>query len=125
MSFETEWYSMLNVAGVTALVGDRIIPVHEAEGTSAPYVAWQRIATNPANVLEGTTPLSNRVRVQVDCYAEDFDSSIELAAAVRAAVPGYGGTLHGLCINEFDLGFEVQARLFRRVLEFSMFHRSA
>lgn len=127
MSFESEWYGLLIAAQpLTAIVPEiKMTPVHFTEGVQPPYMTWQRIFTEPRNSLEGNESGANRIRLQVDCYAADFDTVMDMATALRAAVPASGGTLHGICINEFDSGLEEQTRLFRRVVEFSLFHKPA
>ena len=123
MSLESDFYTVLNVVGVTALVGDRIAPSHEADGVVAPYVVYQPIFAEGKYDLDGDTGAS-RVRMQVDCYATDADAAAAIALVVIAAVPETGWPLHRTGHSNQDLGFEgPETRLYRRLVEFSIHHR--
>lgn len=127
MSFETDLYAALSgAAGLAALVGDAIIPSHENEGAPAnrKFVVYTPIFDDKRYDLDGPTSMS-KVRLQVDCYAEDQDSAMAIADAVIAAIPVTGFPLHRTAHSEQDLGMEPDTRLFRRMLEFSIFHRSS
>lgn len=123
MSFESDLYAELSGdAGLTALVSDRIYPSHASEGAEAPYVVYAPIFNEAIYALEGAGNMS-KVRLQVDCYAEDPDEAASVARAVIAAIPESGALLRASHSNQ-DLGLEEGTRLFRRLLEFSIFHRS-
>lgn len=122
MTFETDFYAVISVSAVSSLVGGRIVPSHQSEGSASPYVVYTPIFNETRYSLDG--PLDGRkVRVQVDCYAEDPDEAMAIAAAVVAAVPVTGWPLHRTAHTEQDLGLEPDTRLYRRMLEFSIFHR--
>lgn len=127
MSFESDFNTtLLDFSGLTNLVSvDNIQPGFAAEGIGRPFVVWTRVFSEPQSGLDGFTSGLERVRVQVDCYAESFDSVIAIASQVRAAVDAVDGdnNLRGVCINEMD-DFEEDTRLYRRMVEFSVFHRS-
>lgn len=127
MSFESDLYTVLaGYSGLTSLVpADRIQQGFAADGISPPYVMCTRIFSEPQSSLEGYTSALEKIRLQVDCYAESFDSVIAIARQVRNAIDATDGVnnIRGVCINEMDF-FEDDPRLFRRMLEFSVFHRS-
>lgn len=124
MSFETDLYAELAAdADLAALVADRIVPSHQDQ-PAAPYVVYTPIFNAENYDLDGPTGVS-RVRLQVDCYAEDQDTARLIGTAVIAAVPESGWPLHGICINEQDLGLDPGARLVRRMVEFRLFHKSS
>jgi len=123
VSFETDFYAALSgAAGLGALVSDRIVPSHMSEGSASPYVVYTPIFDDTRYDLEGATNL-RKVRLQVDCYADDPDEAMAVADAVIAAIPVTGWPLHRTAHSEQDLGLEPDTRLFRRMLEFSIFHR--
>lgn len=124
MSLETDFYAALaGAAGLVALVGDEIVPAHESAGAqSRKYVVYTVVFDETRYDLDGPTNL-RKVRMQVDCYAEDPDTAMAIADAVIAAVPYTGWPLHRTAHHEQDLGLEEGTRLFRRMLEFSIFHR--
>jgi hypothetical protein len=124
MSLESDLYAQLSgSAGLTALVSDRIWPSYAADGTATPYVVYSPIFDGAIYFLEGTSD-ETRARVQIDCYAEDPDTAAAVALAVIAAIPQTGDIHRAAHFNQ-DLGIEPGTRLYRRLLEFSIFHRSA
>ena len=130
MSFETDLYAVLSVdAGLVALVGDRIEPSHsgapipDVNGEIQPYVVYTPIFNEERYDLDGEGGLA-RVRLQVDCWAQHHDTAAEVARAVIAAIPVTGFPLHRTDHSNQDLGFEEGTRLYRRLIEFAVFHRS-
>lgn len=126
MSFESDLYSALGGnATLSNLVGGRIVPSHAGQGTAAPYVVYTPIFNDARYDLDGDTGVA-KVRLQVDCYAEDPEGADQAAAIARAvieALPETGWPLHRTAHSNQDLGLEAGTRLFRRLLEFSVFHR--
>ena len=123
MTFETDLYAEFSSDGtLVGLVGDQIMPSHGSEGAEPPFVVYLPMI-EPRYDLDGQTALS-RVRLQVDCYAETPDHAAAVAAAVIGAIPQSGWPLHRTGHTEQDLGLEDGTRLFRRMLEFSIVHRS-
>lgn len=123
MSFETDLYAALSGnAPLAALVSDRIGPSHAAEGVAPPYVVYTPIYNEARYDLEGATGVS-KVRLQVDCYSEDVDQAAAIALAVIEAIPETGWPLHRTGHADQDLGLEPGTRFFRRLVEFSLFHR--
>lgn len=124
MSFESDLYSALMAsAGLTALVSDRVEPSHASKGATPPYVVYTPIFNDERYDLDGPGGLAH-VRLQVDCYAEDADAAAAIARAVIAAVPSTGWPLHKTAHSNQDLGLEAETRLYRRLVELSIVHRS-
>lgn len=124
MSFETAFFDLLKGdAGVGALVGAgsaaRIYPLLAPAEVARPYVTWQRIASEPAD-LAGRT-VGERITVQVDCWADTFDAAVALGAAVRAAVEPSAGAVRGALEGDTDL-FEDASRLYRRTASYVLYH---
>jgi hypothetical protein len=123
MTFESDLYAALSgAAGLTALVGNRISPSHDQTPT-APYVVFTPIYGESFYTLAGASTMT-RVRLQVDCYADHPDTAASIAEAVIAAIP-QSGFLHRSSHSNQDFGMEEETRLFRRMVEFSVFHRSS
>lgn len=124
MTIESDFYSALIAhAALTALVGDEIVPSHASAGVEArEYVVYTPVFGEPRYDLDGDTGLT-KVRLQVDCYSETADGAAAIARAVVGAVPQTGWPLHRTGHTEQDLGLEPETRLFRRLLEFSIFHK--
>jgi len=77
-------------AGVTALIGSgdncRCYPFGIAPvGTVIPYVTWYTVAGEPENKLTQGA-FCDRLRCQVDCWANTGAASLALAQAVRSAL---------------------------------------
>lgn len=88
-------YGLLSVnAGVTALVSTRIYPDNVPQNAVFPYIAFQLIQTQPLDTKEGASPLDT-LTIQVDCYAQNYDTAQAISTAVRAAIDRYSGTVNG------------------------------
>ena len=88
-------YTILSGAsGVTAITSTRIYPDTVPQNAAFPYAVFQVIGTQPTDTKEGVSKL-DVVRVQVDCYSENYDTTDTLATAIRAALDRYAGTPSG------------------------------
>jgi hypothetical protein len=124
MTFEADLYAELSSdAGVIAFVGTEIWPSHASEGARPPYIVYTPIASEAFYNLSDSSDMK-RIRLQVDCYATDPDTAASIARAVITAIP-VTGQLHRTSHNDQDLGMEEDTRLFRRMVELSIFHRSS
>lgn len=125
MSFESDFYAKLIAAsGLTALVSEQIVPSDASQGASAPYVVYTPIFNDARYDLDGEGDMA-RVRVQVDCYAEKPDDAAAIALAVIAAIPQTGWPVHRAGHVNQDLGLEPGTRLYRRMVEMVVFHRTS
>jgi hypothetical protein len=97
MSIEAVRAVLVADATVLSLVGQRISPFLAAQGIDRPYVTLQRTALTPQNHLRGNGNL-DYVRVQVDSWAETYESVRNVANACRAAWEAAGNSVLG----EFD-----------------------
>ena len=97
MALETVRNILIAESTVTALVNDRISPVHRAQDEALPCVVLSTVSVVPQNHLHGR-PTLDASRVQLDAYAETYAAARELASACRAALEV------GNCVmdNEFD-----------------------
>lgn len=76
---------------VTAIVGTNPVRVYPGgvipQAASMPAIAWLVVAGVPENMLGDRTVVDNQ-RVQIDCWADNFDAAMALFEAVRAALEG-------------------------------------
>lgn len=80
-------------AGVSALVGSRVVPHSVPQATAAPYVTYQVTERERANHLSGNSGLVREV-FTIGCWSEvGYLQAINVAAAVRTALDGISGTL--------------------------------
>jgi hypothetical protein len=124
MSFETDLFALLNAnAGVTALIGAgtaaRVYPLLAPTDVDAPFVTWQRLASEPTDLIGRGNTL--QISVQVDCWAKTFDEALALSEAVRAAVEGSQGAIRGAMETDTDF-FEDASRLYRRLASYVLYH---
>ncbi len=96
--------------GVTALVGQRISPITNAQDTPLPFITLQRVSLSPANHLTGHGYMDAN-RVQVDSCALSFVDVTTLANAVRAAMDA----ADVLMLSQVDLFEDQQAPGFYRI----------
>lgn len=97
MSLYRALYTYLGgVAGVSALVGSgsdaRIYPVVSPEGAAFPRISMVRVGdTHPDTTLASSGIV--HVRMQVNCWDDDFDGASDLGDAVRNALHGFSGRM--------------------------------
>jgi hypothetical protein len=93
MSAETILYTALNVAGVTALVSDRIYPGLLPQGKALPAIVYLRTDGEYVTTIHSSTPLGSRVEMEVWCIAgtntaaEAIGNAVEAALATALLVP--------------------------------------
>ncbi|MGL4480450.1 MAG: DUF3168 domain-containing protein [Aeromonas veronii] len=95
MSAESSLYAILTAdAGVIALVGDRIYPDLIPEGKVAPYIGYERVATDPIATIHGTI-LGTDVGFVVACWADTRLQAEQVADAVATAMQAAGHVYTG------------------------------
>lgn len=62
-----------------------IYPVIEPVKAVCPYIAYRRVGLE-ATPQKAGSPGSDTVRIEVSCYALDYEGSLDLAEAVRSAL---------------------------------------
>lgn len=129
MSFKDDFAPVLNVAGVTALVGTRVFPGMAEQDCTRPFVVWQRAGGDPLATLSSTAASRARqkLEVRVGCYAEDYDAAAALADAVfdaLAAGSSSGSTRLRIIPRPPADGFDPDTRLYVSVVEASVFYRT-
>jgi len=125
-------FSHLSAAGgVTNLVGKRIyplvVPQHVAgEVAKMPCVVYARVDVRRQQKFCGTDGLVRSV-FQLDSYATTYHESITLAAAVRAALVDYAGTMGTVPVQKVFLDYqdeltEPDPGLYRVMQRFILWH---
>lgn len=86
MNASEQIYRALSASqGVTAIT-DTIRPMHLAEHDTLPALVYSIIGTDPAATLAGDTGNRDRVRLQIDAWADSYGAAQTLALAVRKAL---------------------------------------
>jgi hypothetical protein len=124
MSFAADLFDLLKASGpLSALVGSgaaaRIYPVLAPSEVDRPYITWQRIASEPAEI--GGRAGCERIGLQIDCWADTFDAAVAAGDAVRLAIEGSLGAVRGALESDADL-YEDASRLYRRLQNFVIYH---
>jgi hypothetical protein len=94
MSLKGDLYTyLINVAGVSALVEDRVYPSFVGSMAAAlPYACYDISSTQAEQHLAGVQDLA-QASVAIQCWAVDAPGSDALALQVRLALDGYRGTM--------------------------------
>lgn len=106
-------FGLLNNSTVNSIVDSRIYTGTAPQGTPEPYVTWHVITGTPANTVSDT-PGADNSRVQIDCWASDKQTAINLATAVRDSMEAETHML-----SNRGLTFDNDAQLHRCQLDFS------
>ncbi len=70
------------LSAVSDLVQAKIFPMKAPQKVALPYITYQQISRVPVEHATGTTQ-TNFQRIQVNCWAADYDGAQALALAVR------------------------------------------
>ena len=81
---------LLDVAGVTALVGSRVY-VKPPQDATYPLIRIQRIGSEHAHEMEGAAGICQAL-TQIDCIGRQVKDVKTLVEQVRQAIQGFKGT---------------------------------
>ncbi len=105
--------ALVTTAGVA-----RIYPLLMPQGVTLPAISYQRVATIPHDDLE-LAQNHERVRVQIDCWDDDYAGAKALAAAVRTALQVT--PVFGQLLMELD-DYDSEEKLFRVTQDFNIWN---
>lgn len=106
----------LRTALAEALPGVKTYPVLlTAQAATLPYVVIRRESTEI--LPQKGTPAVDHTAVTVECYAKDYDGSVDMAERCRAALDGHSGAGMRSCYyrdsrEDYDSGAFVQILTF-------------
>lgn len=96
MSIEQITGALLNVSGVTSIVGARRAIAQLPQGTAMPAIVYDAVSTTPVITMNAASgPQLLVSRVQVTALAESSDGVLAILAAVMAAMNLKSGTYSG------------------------------
>lgn len=75
-----------NNSDVQAITKGKIYPVVSTDKAILPYVVYRRAAIDSEQIKSGKS--SDKASIEIICFAENYEASIMLAEAVRAALDG-------------------------------------
>lgn len=70
-------------------VGVRVFPLVAPQGTTAPYITFQRISSLDTGTMEGAESL-DMGRFQIKVFSKAYKESVVIAEAVKTKMEGYG-----------------------------------
>lgn len=117
MSLDSELYGYL--AGLLTCT-PRIFPMGvRPQGASLPCVTYA-LVSGPTTHYSHDGPSDHQVSYQFDCWAEDADVAMDLAAEVQDALDGFRGTWGDIVVGSVFMGtvlddYEPDTRLWRRL----------
>jgi len=99
MSIETGLVTHLTADdGVSALIGARMYPLVSPQDAALPVLVYQKISGKPDYTHAGASGLA-RARFQFTCQAASYARAKALAAAVRASLSGFSGTMDATAVG--------------------------
>lgn len=87
-----------NAAGVTNLVGQRIVAIHEAQEQDLPYITFQAINIDHWESRDGLCGLALGT-VQINCYDDDYAGVLAISEAVKLALSYQTGIHNGEVVH--------------------------
>lgn len=132
MKIELVINTLLNVAGVTALVGTRIYPVviPKSAGSPVAYVVYMVVSNAPRPTIDGGGGYKGYVaRIQVTAAAATHSQLKAVVQAVRDALHLQRGTIAGVNVTSVALvgegpeDYDSGEKLFVQPIDFMVVHR--
>lgn len=109
MQLEELIYAALTAASPQTIAGLRVFALIAKQGTPLPRITFQRVGNAPVTDFGGSSNL-DQVRIQVDCWADDYLESKTLASQTRAILEAQ--SFKALLISDFD-EYEPDTRIYR------------
>ena len=130
---EALYYKLKTTSGVTDLIGLKIFPLIAPKNKKLPWITYQQISNVPVHAM-GSDAAVYGPRIQVDIFAETFDSLEDIGLQVKTALQDYSGTIGSgdtLAVsrifleNEADrveVDPESKETTYHRIMDFIMWH---
>ena len=131
-TIETALFTILDGdADTEAIVGARIYPAIVYQTADLPAVTFQQISGARTHTAGGPISLANP-RFQVNCWAETYAESRQLAETVRKCLDGYSGTVNTRAIDNIALDNELDTfkwidskKVYGKMLDFIVWFHEA
>src|SRR5882672_12899165 len=89
---------LVNFAGLSALVANRVGPHPAAQDRPYPFVTYQRKGGMLCQGLDGSHGLA-RPKFQVTVFSTRFEDTVDVGAQIALALVGFKGTVAGVVIK--------------------------
>ena len=86
MNASDQLYSALIADTGVMAIATVVRPVHLADNDELPAIVYQIINTRPIGSLQGDTSNLDHVRMQIDAWAMDYPTAVDLGTAIRNAL---------------------------------------
>jgi hypothetical protein len=83
---------------IKSLVNDRIYPNNVPQDVELPFISYSIVSQEPSITKDVISPL-DVIRISLDIYSTNYDTSNQIAAAVRVALDGYKGTINSQVVQ--------------------------
>lgn len=125
---ETALHSrMSGYAGLSALIGTRIYPLHLPQKPVYPCAAYRRTSTKPVNLLSRDTDIMI-ANFDVAAFSRSADSTFAIAEQIRLCLQRWQGTESGVVIMDsmltnIDQDYEPDLEIYESELSFEITFR--
>lgn len=87
----THLYNILtDTSSLTAIVDDRIFPIHLPQSATLPAITFQQISSTHDYHIAGAAGVTT-ARVQIDCWANSPTEACDAGEAIRQTLQGTSG----------------------------------
>ena len=114
------------VAGVTAVIGDRIYPTTLPLGATLPAIVYHQIS-GPREYPLGSSAGPVHARIQFDAYGTTAKAAKQAVDAIEAALSGFAGsysglTVHGAWVDNELTNYDAVPLVYHRLLDVTVLY---
>lgn len=123
---------LIGDAAIAALISTRVYPVKLPQGCQLPAIRYKIISNVPLQGI-ATDHAMPKARMQIDCWADEYDDVLALRAAVKAALNRWSDSGTDPPILDVQLEDEIDdlaselfvagSEPYRRILDFLIDYR--
>ena len=81
-----------------SLINDRIYPNNVPQDVQLPFISYSIVSQEPSITKDVISPL-DVIRVSLDIYSTNYDTSNQIASEVRSILDGYKGTINSQVVQ--------------------------
>lgn len=129
MSVEVVMRALLNVSGITSIVGANLAMIKLPQGAGYPALVWEPVSEVPEPPIDAEAlGQMTRSRVQVTALARTAAAVVSLHAAVRSALEFSSGSIAGVQVVAVTREFagpydnDETAKVFSRPVDYMVLH---
>jgi hypothetical protein len=97
MSLESSFRNLIRSdAGITAIVGAKVRPLHLAEGEQPPFITTQFRRGETSTTLADGPADYRTAEIELGVYSYDYDQAADVSQRLQTLLDGYGQTFEGI-----------------------------